>query len=69
MSERKKAKIRTIIAILLAVIMAGMVVGLFVKAIPGGNKDAYNILLGFIGGSFMSMVSYYFGDSQGSGGL
>lgn len=36
--------------------------------IPADNKDAVQILLGFLGGVFATIAAYYFGDSEGHKG-
>ena len=55
-------------------VLAGLVVvGFFVLLyvltvieIPAGNKDALNLVIGALIGSFASIISYYFGSSKGS---
>jgi hypothetical protein len=39
---------------------------MFTGTLPPENKDAFNILLGLLGGSMASVMSYYFGSSRGS---
>lgn len=36
------------------------------RTIPDANKDAFNILLGMLGGSLATVMTYYFGSSSGS---
>ncbi len=39
---------------------------LMFATVPVGSRDLLNILLGMLGTSVVSVVSYYFGSSQGS---
>ena len=36
------------------------------RAIPEGNKSAFDILLGMLGGNLLTVMTYYFGSSRGS---
>lgn len=36
------------------------------RALPDANTDILQIMIGFLGGSFSSVVSFYFGSSAGS---
>jgi hypothetical protein len=33
--------------------------------VPPQNADIVKVLVGFVGGAFVMMVSFYFGDSEG----
>lgn len=36
------------------------------RQIPDANRDAFNILLGMLGGNMLTVMTYYFGSSHGS---
>ena len=54
----------------LAVTVVGAFVGLLImlltSQIPDTNRDAFNLLLGMLGGSVTSVFGYYFGSSRSS---
>lgn len=41
------------------------VIMLFLVEIPQGNKEVLITLMGALGGSFVTIMTYYFGDSDG----
>lgn len=57
---------RALLTILIVVILALLIAGLFFIKIPAENKDLVNIGLGFIAGMATTIVTYYFGSSDGS---
>lgn len=62
--KRRRARARLIIAV---IVVALVVVGfgwLFIHEIPAGNRDVLQTLLGAITGSMLTIVAYYFGDSE-----
>ncbi len=60
-----KARIRMFIGVLVAFIFGGLLTALVFVNVPPNNADILKVLVGFVGGSFVTMVSYYFGDSEG----
>ncbi len=44
----------------------GVVVFMLLHSVPAESRDLLNIMLGMLGTSFISVVSYYFGSSAGS---
>ena len=61
-----KVKIRMFIGALVAVIFGGLLTSLMFFPVPPQNADIVKVLVGFVGGAFVMMVSFYFGDSEGS---
>ena len=53
-------------AALLAIAFITLIALLLYKAVPPENKDTINIVIGALAGSFVTIVSYYFGSSKGS---
>ena len=44
----------------------GLMVFMMKWDVPAANKDMLNIMLGALGGAWVSIISYYFGSSAGS---
>ena len=66
MKEITRKQIRFNLALLLLIgffTLLGMM--LFVP-VPPSNEAVLNVLTGFMGGAFVTMVSFYFGDSEGN---
>ena len=61
-----KRKVRLILAIMLGLGMFGIIGALIFIEIPQSNSDILKVFLGFIGASFLNMISHYFGDSEGA---
>jgi hypothetical protein len=64
--KRRRSYARLLIAMLM---IALIVVGfgwLLITEIPAGNRDVLTTLLGAITGSVLTIVAYYFGDSEHS---
>lgn len=64
--KRRRSYARLLIAVLM---IALIVVGfgwLLITEIPPGNRDVLTTLLGAITGSVLTIVAYYFGDSEHS---
>jgi hypothetical protein len=61
-----KQKIRLLIGTLVTLMFAGMLYILSYVEIPGGSRDVLQVLIGALGGAFITMISFYFGDSDGS---
>ena len=60
-----KRNVRLIVALVVGVIFAGLLLSLIFITVPAGNQDILKVLVGFVGGAFVTMVSFYFGDSDG----
>ena len=74
-SDRDSARTREIAVkdwtpqvLAVAVITSFMILmfAMFKGVIPEANKDAFNILIGVLGGAVAQILSYYFGSSRGS---
>jgi len=63
MSDTKRRN-RFIIALFIAGMFMGMLVALLFFDIPAANHDIIKVLVGFLGGSFVTMVGYFFGSSD-----
>ena len=61
-----KQKVKLVIAIILGLGEFGIIAALIFIVIPPDNSDILKVLVGFVGGAFVTMISYYFGDSEGS---
>lgn len=64
-AQRTNRQIRLIIALIVAAMFGGVLAGLFLIELPPGNADVLKVTLGFLGGSFVTMIAFYFGDSEG----
>jgi len=60
-----KRQIRLLIAVILAVMFGFVLAALIFVVIPEGNADVLKVTLGFLGGAFVTMVTFYFGASDG----
>lgn len=60
-----KANTRMFMGSLIFIGFFGIVGALIFVDVPVSNADILKVLLGFIGGAFVTMVSFYFGDSEG----
>ena len=60
-----KMQVKLFLAILLTVGFFGMVGVLVFIEVPLGNADILKVLVGFVGGAFVTTMSYYFGSSEG----
>ena len=60
-----KQQVRLLLGMLLMVGFVGMVGSMLFVEIPQGNADIVKVLVGFLGGAFVTMVSFYFGSSEG----
>jgi len=52
------------VGILTTVGFFGMIASLMLFSVPSENGDILKILVGFIGGAFMTIIAFYFGDSD-----
>ena len=60
-----KTNIRMCMAVIVSMGFFGIVGTLIFVEIPETSADILKVLVGFIGGAFVTMVSFYFGDSEG----
>lgn len=58
--------LQLILGIGLTVIMLSIMIALPFVVIPDANKEIYIHILGVVEGSFVTIVSFYFGSSTGS---
>jgi len=56
---------RLIIGLMTGIGFFGVTAALIFFAIPVTNKDVLNTICGFLGGAFVTAVTFYFGDSEG----
>lgn len=63
--EKSNRQIRLIIALITASLFGAVLAGLFLIELPAGNADVLKVTLGFLGGAFVTMITFYFGDSEG----
>jgi pilus assembly protein TadC len=59
-----KQQIRLFLGVLLIVGFIGMVGAMLFVEIPTANADIVKVLVGFLGGAFVTMVGFYFGSSE-----
>ena len=59
-----KAGVRLLVMIITTIGFFGMIAALMVFVIPAANGDILKILVGFVGGAYMAIISFYFGDSD-----
>lgn len=60
-----KMKARIIIAASVILLSGFCLWGLFFVKLPENNADVLKVVIGFLWGSFTTMVAFYFGDSEG----
>jgi hypothetical protein len=60
-----KQKVRLYIASVIAIMFSFVLYCLIYINIPENNADVLKVTLGFLGGAFVTMVTFYFGDSAG----
>ncbi len=60
-----KTKIRLFMGAVLSIGFFGIIGMMMFRPVPAANADIVKILVGFIGGAFVTMMSFYFGDSEG----
>lgn len=64
----QKWKVRLTLATLMLAGFFALLGLLAFREIPTTNRDVYNILLGALAGSVGTIMSFYFGDSEGREG-
>jgi len=63
---KRKAMIRVIIALIMSAIVFYMIAMLFTSEVPQGNREVIYLLVGNATGAFFgTLISFYFGDSEG----
>ena len=60
-----KSHIRLLMGLLISLGFFGIVGSMVFISVPESSADILKVLVGFIGGAFVTMVSFYFGDSEG----
>ena len=60
-----KTKIRLCMGLIMSLGFFGIIAVLIFKSVPQVNADIIKVLVGFIGGAFVTMMSFYFGDAEG----
>lgn len=63
---RRAGDTQKFVASFVLVAFVAVIVLLCWHSVPLENRDALNILIGFIGGAFTSVVGYYFGSTSAS---
>lgn len=66
--DRRHGRARLIIALFVGFLVAYAWFRLFMHDIPEGNKEVLIALVSAVTGSLMTIVAFYFGDSDGRGG-
>lgn len=61
-----KDRIPAILAIVHAAAFFALLFVMFTTSVPQTNRDAFNILLGMLSTSMLTIMTYYFGSSRGS---
>ena len=61
-----KQKVRLTMAIVLVMGFFGLIGTMLFFPVPSSNADIIKVLVGFVGGAFVTMIAFYFGDSEGS---
>jgi len=62
-----RQKIRLVLMLITGGTFFSCLMSLFYVEIPTGNKDILIAMTGFLGGAFVTIITFYFGDSEGSG--
>lgn len=65
MKDFTKRQVRFVIALILGVMFGLTLAALVFVEMPAGNSDVMKVLVGFLGGAFVTMITFYFGDSDG----
>ena len=60
-----KIQIRLFLGMIVAIGFFGLIASLVFIEIPESNRDIFKVLVGFVGGAFITMISFYFGSSEG----
>ena len=66
MQKITKSLMPAILAVIIHLILGGLLVALYIQAIPEANRGAFDILLGAISTGTASVWGFYFGSSAGS---
>ena len=62
----KFTNLQLIFGLIISIVFVTMILLLMFFEVPDANKSAVNILIGAIGGSFTTVIAYYFGSSKSS---
>lgn len=60
-----KTNVRLMMAVVLSLMFTFILWSLVYVEVPEANADVLKVTLGFLGGAFVTMVTFYFGDSEG----
>ena len=60
-----KRTVKLIVGVLITLMFGGMLCILSFVDIPESSRDVLQVLIGALSGSFVTMVAFYFGDSDG----
>ena len=60
-----KQNVRLFMGCVTAIGFFGLLAALIVFKVPVENADILKVLVGFLGGSFVTVIAFYFGDSEG----
>lgn len=66
--DKRHGRARLIIALFVGFLVAYAWFRLFMHDIPEGNKEVLIALVSAVTGSLLTIVAFYFGDSDGKGG-
>ena len=65
-NKSKKEIFQYTFAALITIVIFSLLALLIFREVPQGNQDVLNIVIGAIIGSYITVVSYFFGSSKGS---
>jgi len=60
-----KRNVRLTIGLFALTLFAGLLLSLIFVEVPEGNRDILKVLTGFVGGAVVTIIAFYFGDSDG----
>lgn len=62
----KRMMNRLILMVLTSILLMIMIVLISIMKFDNATAAVFNTMVGFVGGAFLHIVSYYFGDSEGN---
>lgn len=57
---------KAVLAVMIHLMLIGLLVALFIRAVPPENHDAFIVVLGVVSGGCTTIWAYYYGSSSGS---
>ena len=66
MEKPSKETIRGVLSVLMILMMIGLFILIFTVELPENNKEMAYLLVGAVSGSFTTIISFWYGSSQGS---